>query len=140
MWEKQNFEKTGEIQTAPVPLTFAGQSATVRAMFSPGCGLAIDAEIAERVRAARRRVRICSLLINSGTLIGALLELLKDKRVKLDGIYDRTQMADVYRQWQDVPSNRWKIGAVQEIVARAGYCRKKFHTVHAHQPTRFHAQ
>ena len=29
-------------------------------------------------------------------------------------------MADVYRQWQDVPSNRWKIGAVQEIVARAG--------------------
>ena len=89
-------------------------------MFSPGCGLAIDAEIAKRVRAARRRVRICSLLINSGTLIGALLELLNGKRVKLDGIYDRTQMADVYRQWQDVPSNRWKIGAVQEIVARAG--------------------
>lgn len=124
LWEKQNFEKTGEIQTAPVPLTFAGQSATVRAMFSPGCGLAIDAEIAERVRAARRRVRICSLLINSGTLIGALLELLKDKRAKLDGIYDRTQMADVYRQWQDVPSNRWKIGAVQEIVARAGIAGK----------------
>jgi phosphatidylserine/phosphatidylglycerophosphate/cardiolipin synthase-like enzyme len=37
----------------------------------------------------------------------------------VDGIYDRTQMADVYRQWQDVPSNRWKIGALQEIVARA---------------------
>ena len=39
--------------------------------------------------------------------------------VKVDGIYDRTQMADVYRQWQEVPSNRWKDGALQEIVAGA---------------------
>ena len=37
----------------------------------------------------------------------------------VDGIYDRTQMADVYRQWQEVPQNRWKIGALQEIIARA---------------------
>ena len=140
MWEKQNFENTGEIQTAPVPLMFAGQTATVRVMFSPGCGLAIDAEIAQRVRAARRRVRICSLLINSGTLIGALLELLKAGRVKVDGIYDRTQMADVYRQWQDVPSNRWKIPARARDRCARGHCRKKFHAVHAHRPARFHAQ
>ena len=48
-------------------------------MFSPGCGLEIDAEIAKRVRAAQRRVRICSLLINSGTLIAALLELVQGR-------------------------------------------------------------
>jgi phosphatidylserine/phosphatidylglycerophosphate/cardiolipin synthase-like enzyme len=72
------------------------------------------------VRGARRRVRICSLLINSGTLIGALKDLLHARQVKVDGIYDRTQMADVYRQWRDVPSNRWKISAVQEIVEIAG--------------------
>ena len=28
-------------------------------------------------------------------------------------------MADVYKQWQEVPSNRWKIPALQEIIARA---------------------
>jgi len=88
-------------------------------MFSPGCGSVIDAEVAQRVRAARRRVRICSLLINSGTLIGELGNLLRASRVKVDGIYDRTQMEEVYRQWQAVPSNRWKIGALSEIVARA---------------------
>ncbi len=120
MWAKENFENTGEIRTTPVSLMFAGQPATVRVMFSPGCGLAIDGEIAQRVHAARRRVRICSLLINSCTLIGALGDLLRERRVVVDGIYDRTQMADVYRQWQDVPQNRWKIGAVQDIVARAG--------------------
>jgi phosphatidylserine/phosphatidylglycerophosphate/cardiolipin synthase-like enzyme len=120
LWEKENFENTGNIQTVPVPLTFSGQSAEARVMFSPGCGLEIDTEIARRVRAAQRRVRICSLLINSGTLIGELGNLLRDGRIAVDGIYDRTQMAEVYVQWQEVPSNRWKIGALQEIVARAG--------------------
>src|SRR5438067_2221618 len=129
LWEKENFENTGKIQTDPVTLTFAGQPATARVMFSPGCGLEIDTEIARRVRAAQRRVRICSLLINSGTLIGELLNLLHagrashaeaaQRRVHVDGIYDRTQMAEVYTQWQGVPSNHWKIPALQEIVARA---------------------
>ncbi len=120
LWEKQNFEHTGDIHTEPVPLTFSNQSANARVMFSPGCGLEIDSEIARRVRAAQRRVRICSLLINSGTLIGELGNLLRRGRVAVDGIYDRTQMEQVYVQWQEVPQNRWKIGALQEIIARAG--------------------
>jgi phosphatidylserine/phosphatidylglycerophosphate/cardiolipin synthase-like enzyme len=92
----------------------------VRVMFSPGCGLEIDSEIARRVRAAQRRVRICSLLINSGTLIGELGNLMRNGRAAVDGIYDRTQMDQVYVQWQQVPQNRWKIPALKEIVARAG--------------------
>jgi phosphatidylserine/phosphatidylglycerophosphate/cardiolipin synthase-like enzyme len=119
LWEKQNFENTGRIHSEPVPLIFAEQPASARVMFSPGCGLKIDAEVARRVRAAQHRVRICSLLINSGTLIGELLNLLRAGRVTVDGIYDRTQMAEVYTQWQAVPSNHWKIPALQEIVTRA---------------------
>src|SRR5438874_4469722 len=68
LWEKENFENTGKIQTEPVGLMYSGQPATGRVLFSPGCGLEIDTEIARRVRAAQRQVRICSLLINSGTL------------------------------------------------------------------------
>jgi phosphatidylserine/phosphatidylglycerophosphate/cardiolipin synthase-like enzyme len=120
IWEKGNFDNTGEIQTVPVPLTFSGRSVEARVMFSPGCGLKIDSEIAKRVRAAQRRVRICSLLINSGTLIAELGNLLRAGRVAMDGIYDRTQMAKVYVQWQEVPQNRWKIGALKDIIARAG--------------------
>ncbi len=119
LWEKENFENTGKIHTEPVSLTFEGQPVTARLLFSPGCGLEIDTEIARRVRAAQRRVRICSLLINSGTLIGELLDLLHAGRIQVDGIYDRTQMAEVYTQWQGVPSNHWKIPALQEIVTRA---------------------
>jgi phosphatidylserine/phosphatidylglycerophosphate/cardiolipin synthase-like enzyme len=124
LWEKENFENTGKIQTEPVALTFAGQPATARVLFSPGRGLEIDTEIARRVRAAQRRVRICSLLINSGTLIGELINLLRAGRIQVDGVYDRTQMAEVYTQWQEVPSNHWKIPALQEIVARANLAGK----------------
>lgn len=119
LWEKENFENTGKIRTEPVRLTFGDQPATVRVLFSPGSGLEIDTDIARRVRAAQRRVRICSLLINSGTLISELLDLLRAGRVQVDGIYDRTQMSEVYTQWQEVPSNHWKIPALQEIVTRA---------------------
>ncbi len=130
LWEKENFDNTGHIHTMPVPLTFSDQSAEARVMFSPGCGLEIDTEIARRVGGAQRRVRICSLLINSGTLISELGNLLQGarashagaerRRVAVDGIYDRTQMAEVYRQWQDVPQNRWKIDALKDIIARTG--------------------
>jgi hypothetical protein len=68
--------------------------------------------------AAPRGIR--SLLINSGTLIAELGNLLRAGRVAVDGIYDRTQMAQVYVQWQEVPQNRWKIGALKDIIARAG--------------------
>jgi phosphatidylserine/phosphatidylglycerophosphate/cardiolipin synthase-like enzyme len=120
LWEKENFENTGDIRTVPIPLSFSGQPASVRIMFSPGTGLAIDEEVARRVGEAQYRVRICSLLINSGTLIGALQNLLSAGRVKVDGIYDRTQMTDVYRQWQEVPQNHWKVPALQDVIARAG--------------------
>src|ERR1700675_983249 len=33
LWEKENFDNTGNIQTVPVPLTFSGQPATARVMF-----------------------------------------------------------------------------------------------------------
>ena len=120
LWEKENFDNTGDIKTAPVPLVFGGQPATALVMFSPGTGLAIDEEVGKRVRAAKRRIRICSLLINSGTLIGALQSVLTTGRVKVDGIYDRTQMTEVFGQWRDVPQNHWKIPALQNVIARAG--------------------
>jgi len=119
LWEKENFDYTGNIHTTAISVVYSGQPGQATVMFSPGRGNEIDSEIARRVREAKRRVRICSLLINSGTLISELLTLIHRRDVKVDGIYDRTQMEDVYEQWQEVPSNRWKIPALQEIVLRA---------------------
>jgi len=119
LWRKGMIEETGAFDTSAVDLVYAGEPARVRVLFSPGRGPAIDYEVAQRVAQARQRVRICSMLLNSGALLAALNDLLRIDRVEVSGIYDRTQMESVLLQWQDVPHNHWKIGAVRDIVDHA---------------------
>lgn len=125
LWRDGRIADSGAFDTDTVALEYEGEPVTARALFSPGRGTAIDDEVARRVAGARRRVRVCSMLLNSGALLGALGALLEAGRVAVDGIYDRTQMAGVLDQWLDVPHNVWKIGAVREIVARAGLVGKR---------------
>src|SRR5262249_18016382 len=110
--------------------------AVVQVLFSPGRGPAIDFAIAQHVASARRRVRICSMLLNSGALISALGDVLRCcPGVVVSGIYDRTQMQSVLSQWREVQHNRWKIGAVMDIIASAGLVGKNstpFHPTSRH--------
>jgi phosphatidylserine/phosphatidylglycerophosphate/cardiolipin synthase-like enzyme len=119
LWRERENDGTGEFDVPPVALHYAGEPLTAQLYFSPGRGLVIDEAVAARVANAQRRVRICSMLLNSGTLLNALLHQLNAGRVPVDGIYDATQMEGVLDQWETVPGNHWKIGAVREIAARA---------------------
>lgn len=120
LWRTGDIGTSGSFDTEPVTLAYAGTPVTARVLFSPGRGMAIDNTVARLVIGARRRVRICSMLLNSGSLISALGDLLAAGQVTVNGVYDRTQMASVLIQWQDVPHNVWKIAAVRQIVAHAG--------------------
>ena len=120
LWDTGELGESGADDGTSATLTFAGQPCAVRVLFSPGCGQMIDELVAQRVRNAERRIRVCSMLLNSGALIGALRDVLREGRVPVDGIYDRTQMLGVFEQWQEVPHNHWKIGAVQNIIQEAG--------------------
>ena len=61
--------------------------------------------------AARRRLKICSMLLSSGAILGALGDQLHRGRLaEFDGIYDRTQMETALGQWHGTPSE-WKIAA-----------------------------
>lgn len=119
LWNAGTIVGTGAFDAPSATLTYAGQPATVQVLFSPGRGETIDDDIAQIVRGAQRRVRICSMLLNSGRLLNALLDVLHAGQVPVDGIYDRTQMASVLQQWQDIPHNHWKIRAIEEIVQSA---------------------
>lgn len=120
LWAEEQNDGTGAFDTAPVALTYADTPLAARVYFSPGRGTQIDDTVARHVAAAQRRVRVCSMLLNSGTLLNALAGLLDAGRVPVTGVYDRTQMAGVLPQWQEVPQNVWKIAAVRDIIARAG--------------------
>jgi phosphatidylserine/phosphatidylglycerophosphate/cardiolipin synthase-like enzyme len=119
LWQTGTIGSSGGFDTPPVTLSYRGQPATLHVDFSPGCGPEIDYLVAHRIAGARRRVRICSMLLNSGALIAALSDLLRAGRVPVDGVYDRTQMQGVFPQWQQVPGNRWKIPAVEYIIEAA---------------------
>jgi phosphatidylserine/phosphatidylglycerophosphate/cardiolipin synthase-like enzyme len=119
LWRNGEIEGSGDGRTETLPITYAGTAATVRAAFAPRCGPEIDDEVAQRVASAQRRVRICSMLVNSGALLAALGDLLRAGQLEIGGVYDRTQMLSVLIQWQEVPHNRWKISAVEDIVRRA---------------------
>jgi len=120
LWREGQIGTSGSFDTSPVSLTYGGTPLTARVFFSPGRGPQIDDEVARRVSGAQRRVRIWSMLLNSGALIAALGDLLAAGNVPVSGVYDRTQMASVLTQWQDVPHNVWKIGALRQLVAQAG--------------------
>jgi phosphatidylserine/phosphatidylglycerophosphate/cardiolipin synthase-like enzyme len=119
LWAKGVIEDTGAFDTQHTSASYQGENVSAQVLFSPGRGLMIDYDVGQLVARARRRVRICSMLLNSSALIAALSDLLRTGQAPVSGIYDRTQMISVLQQWENVPHNHWKIGAVQEIVEAA---------------------
>ncbi len=119
LWQAGDIGTSGSFDTSPVQLNYKGEPLSVRVLFSPGRGPAIDYEVARRVANARNRVRVCSMLLNSGALIAALSDQIRIGRVQVSGIYDQTQMEGVFLQWQTVPQNQWKVPAIQGIVREA---------------------
>jgi phosphatidylserine/phosphatidylglycerophosphate/cardiolipin synthase-like enzyme len=110
LWARGDIGNTGAHDTGTVRLP----SGEVEVAFAPGEGPAIDQEIARRIGHARRRVKICSMLINSGAILGALNDVLAHRALDYGGVYDKTQMDGVLLQWKGQPSE-WKIAAFQQI-------------------------
>jgi phosphatidylserine/phosphatidylglycerophosphate/cardiolipin synthase-like enzyme len=89
----------------------------MRPFFSPGRGQKMSHEIAHRISIAERRIRIASPVLTSGPVLGTLVELLKNPRCGISGVYDRTQMAEVKRQWEKAPISTWKLAAFEAVEA-----------------------
>jgi phosphatidylserine/phosphatidylglycerophosphate/cardiolipin synthase-like enzyme len=110
---------SGAFPTEPSTLRMHGVPTQVDVDFSPGQGQHINEWVARRVREARRRVVICSMLFTSSKLLNALLEQLDRRQIELWGVIDETQMAGVLHQWQGNPQLAWKVDAVRRIVREA---------------------
>jgi phosphatidylserine/phosphatidylglycerophosphate/cardiolipin synthase-like enzyme len=111
LWTSGDIATTGAHDTGTVQVG----STSVGVAFAPGEGRSIDHEIAHYIGTARQRLKICSMLITSGAILGALSDALHHQRVKeYGGVHDRTQMESVFDQWRGTPTE-WKIGAFQQI-------------------------
>jgi phosphatidylserine/phosphatidylglycerophosphate/cardiolipin synthase-like enzyme len=89
----------------------------VRAWFTPGHGEDLSARIAKFVRKARRRVRICSPVISTGPVLGALAQAIDDGKVDIKGCVDITQVRDVIHQWEVDGNVSWKLPLLRQIMS-----------------------
>jgi phosphatidylserine/phosphatidylglycerophosphate/cardiolipin synthase-like enzyme len=113
LWQRGDIGTTGAHDTGTVRL---GETA-VHVAFAPGEGRAIDHDVAHRISAARRRLKVCSMLLTSGAILGALSDVLQRGQVaEYGGVYDRTQMEGVFEQWRGSPAE-WKIDVFERVVA-----------------------
>jgi phosphatidylserine/phosphatidylglycerophosphate/cardiolipin synthase-like enzyme len=111
LWERGDIATTGAHDTGTVRV----DGRTIGVAFAPGEGRAIDHDVAHQIGAARRRLKVCSMLLTSGGILGALGDALHAGRVReYGGVYDRTQMEGVFDQWRGSPAE-WKIAAFGQV-------------------------
>ena len=113
LWSHRRVDPSGGAGT----VTTLDGGVTVRPYFSPK-GPSLAHLVAERLGAARRRIRILSPVITSGAILGTLAEFTGRASFDVAGAYDATQMEEVMSAWRSVPANHWKIGVWQAIAPR----------------------
>jgi phosphatidylserine/phosphatidylglycerophosphate/cardiolipin synthase-like enzyme len=131
----KHLERSGRFDVEWSGASFGGAPVRVRPFFCPGRGPELAALIGSRISVAAERILICSPVLTSGPILGALSDVVGRGVVPVTGVVDRTQMRDVLRQWGALPKASWKPGAFRFVASRAGFSGKQSipwgpHTVH----------
>ncbi len=88
----------------------------VRTWFTPGHGADLSHRIAQAIGQARQRVRICSPVLTTPPVLGAVAGAIAAGRVDVAGCLDETQTRDVALQWHSGGAI-WKLPLLARIAA-----------------------
>jgi phosphatidylserine/phosphatidylglycerophosphate/cardiolipin synthase-like enzyme len=124
LWTSAEVDASGKYDLPAVTVPLNGQQVRTRVYFSPGRGRQMSHAIASRLSQARRRIRLCSPVITSGVVLGTLADIAHHPRVDFKGVYDRTQMQEVLRQWHVDPHAGWKAPAFNAIISALPFASK----------------
>ena len=113
LWQRPVVATSGRFTTQWATLA---DSTKVRTYFCPGRGVTLSHAIAKSISSAKVRLRICSPVITSGPILGALADACLHPQADISGVYDATQMDEVQRQWASQATASWKTAAFQGIV------------------------
>src|SRR5438034_6490692 len=115
LWEKGIVEESGFVPPARVHV----EGLLVRPWFTPGYGEDLAHRIARMIARARRRVRICSPVISSTSVLGTLAQVVSEEKVDIAGCVDATQVAEVISQWRENGNVAWKLPLLQQVLSGA---------------------
>ena len=121
LWTSGSVAESGFVE--PNPIDVDGRR--VRAWFSPGHGEALATRIAQRIKKAWKRIRVCSPVVTSAPILGALAETVSDGKVDVAGVVDATQMRGVFYQWDLNGNSEWKLPLVARVFGRAPFSGKE---------------
>jgi phosphatidylserine/phosphatidylglycerophosphate/cardiolipin synthase-like enzyme len=122
LWQQPVVAASGRFTA---PWSTLADATRLRPYFCPGRGLKLVHEIARSISAAQRRIRICSPVITSGPILGALGDACEHGKADISGVYDATQMDEVQRQWASQATASWKIAAFQSIATAVRFGSKR---------------
>jgi phosphatidylserine/phosphatidylglycerophosphate/cardiolipin synthase-like enzyme len=122
LWQRPVVSVSGHFTA---PWSTLADATRLRPYFCPGRGVKLVHEIARSISAAKTRLRICSPVITSGPILGALGEACEHSQADISGVYDATQMDEVQRQWASQAIASWKIGAFQTIATTVRFGSKR---------------
>jgi phosphatidylserine/phosphatidylglycerophosphate/cardiolipin synthase-like enzyme len=122
LWQRPVVAASGRFTTQWATLA---DSTRVRPYFCPGRGVNLAHAIAKSISSAKVRLRICSPVITSGPILGALGDACLHSKADISGVYDATQMDEVQSQWASQAIASWKIAAFQAIVTAVKFGSKR---------------
>jgi phosphatidylserine/phosphatidylglycerophosphate/cardiolipin synthase-like enzyme len=112
LWTSGAVEQSGFVEPTWVQVG----DARVRPWFTPGHGEDLSSRIAKMINRARRRVRICSPVITTAPVLGALAQGVAEGR-NIAGCVDVTQVRGVIYQWSENGNVSWKLPLLERVLA-----------------------
>ena len=97
------------------------EGAEVRPHFCPGRSRRLTHRVTGAIKRAEHRIRIASPVITSGPILAALAEVATDKKIDIAGVYDGTQMHEVFGQWATNGVSGWKIDCFKTMIGAAPF-------------------
>jgi phosphatidylserine/phosphatidylglycerophosphate/cardiolipin synthase-like enzyme len=115
LWKKGLVEESGFVPPARVHV----DAVLVRPWFTPGFGEDLSQRIARVIARARRRVRVCSPVISTSSVLATLAQVVSDGKVDIAGCVDATQVAEVVEQWHANGNVEWKLPLLRQVLSGA---------------------
>jgi phosphatidylserine/phosphatidylglycerophosphate/cardiolipin synthase-like enzyme len=104
LWEAERIAGTGKNDYGETEI----DDAEVDVDFAPGDGAAMDQNIASHISTAKNEIMLASMVISSGTVLGALVDAI-ERGVKVCGVYDGPEMHQVIIDWERGSAGQAKI-------------------------------
>jgi phosphatidylserine/phosphatidylglycerophosphate/cardiolipin synthase-like enzyme len=117
---ERDFEQViGSGSVADTGLVEPAWHGRVRAWFTPGHAADLSHRIAQSIGLARHRVRICSPVLSSGPVLGAVAGAVAHGAVDVAGCFDQTQLRGVVYQWHENGRSEWKLPLLTRLAGGA---------------------